>query len=222
MVELYKSMAGMLEETRTIQKAIPSTMLRTLTMLAPDGSTSSPSDPSRRDQLVICPHPSNLTKLRRFMNDQDVRFTCPEQSQALEAVVGGTDHVFLIGPTGMGKTSVFLIPAKESPDKVTIVLVPLSALRVDFSRRCRALGIMCSEWAGPGSSKTTIVMVSPENAAKQSFLAWASGLKSEGRLLRFVYDEVHMLKMHVDFRQCFESHRRFTELGKCPVPLHHI
>ena len=214
-IDLHDRTSEMVEETRSIQKAIPSTMQRTAVLLKPNTSTPSASnDPPPHDELTICPHPSNLAKLRTFMHDQRVQFTVPEQAQALEAVLGGSDHVFLIGPTGMGKTSVFLIPAKESSCKVTIVLIPLSALRVDFSRRCTRLKIAWSEWTEAAQSETTIVMVSPENAAKRSFLSWAGNLKLRGVLLRFVYDEVHMLKTHASFRNCFSSHRRLIELGE--------
>lgn len=115
----------------------------------------------------------------------------------------------------MGKTSVFLIPATESPRQVTIVLMPLSALRIDFARRCYRLGIVCSEWTDAGHSETTIVMVSPENAAKQTFLEWAVNLRLRGRLLRFVVDEVHFYSTHKDFRKCFSSHRRLVESSEC-------
>jgi len=214
-VELYKRISEMLEDMRAIQKAIPATVQRTAVLLRPNFPTPSASDdPPPHNEVTICPHPSNLARLRRFMGDQRAQFTRPEQAQALEAVLGGSDHVFLIGPTGMGKTSVFLIPAKESPHKVTIVLIPLSALRVDFSRRCARHDITWTEWTEANQSERTIVMVSPENAAKRSFLSWARNLKLRGVLLRFVYDEVHMRKMHESFRNCFSSHRRLIEMGE--------
>lgn len=213
--DLYKRTSETMEEVRTIQKAIPSTVQRTAVLLKPDISTPpAPNDPPPHNELTICPHPSNLAKLRAFMGDQKAQFTLPEQAQALEAVLGGSNHVLIIIPTGAGKTSTVLIPAMESPHKVTIVLVPLSALRVDFSRRCNKLGIRWSEWTEATQLETTVVMVSPENAAKRSFLKWAGNLKLRGILLRLVYDEVHMGKTQDDFRSCFSSHRRLIELGE--------
>lgn len=216
--DMVKRMLEMMEETRTIQKAIPSTVQKTITSLAPIRPASSSSSDSPPNESTICPHPSSLTKLRKFMKNPRAQFTRPEQAQALEAVLGGSRHVFLIGPTGMGKTSVFLIPATESPHQVTIVVVPLSALRVDFSRRCAGLGIQCSEWKEVSPPETTIVMVSPENAAKRSFLAWATGMMHKRKALLLVYDEGHLCDMQQDFRSCFLSHRRLIETGECVCP----
>ena len=218
-VELHKQMSGMMEDMRSTQKAIPSTVQRAVALATPNVSTFPPRDP-RPDVQRIDPHASNLAKLRNFRKDEEAQFTCPEQAEALEAVLGGPGHVFLIGPTGMGKTSVFLIPATESPHEVTVVLLPLSALRIDFSRRCATLGISCSEWAPNNPSETTIVMVSPEDAVKPLFLRWAVNRRLKGTLVRFVYDEVHMAKTQSCFRSCFSAHRRLIELGE-HLPLHH-
>jgi hypothetical protein len=214
MAELRKDASETLQETRVIQKSIPEIVRRSTVASRPNASTSSAPPP--QDELVVCPHPSNLTKLRDFRKEPRAQFTCPEQAQALEAVLARSEHVFLVGPTGMGKTTVFLIPAIEHPHHVTIVLIPLSALRVDFSRRCQKLGIACSEWTPARQLETTIVMVSPEHAAMQAFLRWATNLKLRKLLLRLVYDEVHLCKMHEDFRLCFASHRRLVETGKRP------
>lgn len=218
-VELTEQMSEMVQETRSIQKAIPSIVQQTAGLLTPHSPThlSSAGSPPR-DQPVICPHPSNLAKLRAFMRNQCAQFTCPKQAQALEAVLANSEHVFLLGPTGMGKTSVFLIPAMESPHKVTIILIPLSALRIDFMRRYGKLGITCSEWFEGSKPTTTIVMVSPENAATKSFLSWAIGMKNMDLVLRLVYDEPHLSKMHESFCLCFSSHRRLIETGKCLYP----
>lgn len=221
LADVVKTLFSGVEEARTIQKSIPPVIQRAVVAvmtkyahLAP--STSDPQSPGS-ERPAICPHPSGLSKLRSFMKNQDARFTCPEQAQALEAVLYGSEHTFLIGPTGMGKTSVFLIPAIESPNKVTLVLVPLSSLRFDFSRRCANLGILCSEWTeSHDKPTTTIVMVSPENAAQQSFLNWAIGLKRSGKLIRLVYDEAHMLHSQ-KFRPCFGSHGRLVEIGQCAM-----
>ena len=109
------------------------------------------------------------------MNDGGASFTCPEQAQALELATRGESSFFLIGPTGMGKSSVFLIPAKADPEKVTIVIPPLSGLRFDFAMRCKKHQIRCAEWttASGRGLQSTIVIVSPENVAKAAFTKWA-------------------------------------------------
>lgn len=220
LTNLSKSMFDTAAETRAVQKSMPSTIERTLTALLRARNPLFFADdpqPSSSEQPDVPPHPPSLPKLRTFLKNQDAQFSCPEQAQALEAVLYGSEHVFLVGPTGMGKSSVFLIPAKESPNRVTIVLIPLSSLRFDFSRRCAKLGILCSEWGENNHRNTTIVMVSPENAALKSFLDWAIALKRSGKLVRLVYDEVHMAYMQVGFRDCFKHHNHLAQIGQCVV-----
>ena len=221
MIQLVHQMLGMVEEVKSVQKGIPSTVRRTISTLRPDDISSSPSSrPSRCNPPTICPHPSSLTRLRAFRKDEKAEFTCPEQAQALEAVLSGSDHVFLIGPTGMGKTSVLFILATESPQKVIVVLIPLSALRIDFARRCRGLGIACSEWTEGNPQQTTIIMVSPENAVKESFVQFTINLHLRKLLALFALDEVHMSQTHKDFRPCFASHRRLIQSSECLSSYH--
>lgn len=215
LIQLVGRMTDMVDQATSVQKQIPSTVKRAVSALGPDRLTSPSVNPSPSGPLVVCPHPLTLNKLRAFMKNPKAEFTCPEQAQALDAVLSRSRHVFLIGPTGMGKTSVFLIPALECPHKVTIVLVPLSALRIDFARRCFKLGIQWSEWTESRRAETTIVMVSPENATKQSFLEWSINLWLRGLLLRFILDEAHFFKTHQGFRECFLSHRRLIASSEC-------
>ena len=159
------------------------------------------------------PDPSNLNLLRDFMNDPRASFTCPEQALGLELALNGKTNFFLIGPTGMGKSSVFLIPARLRAGKVTIVLIPLSGLRMDFAIRCKKLAIECTEWTVRDQEKSTIVMVSPENAILPPFLLWAKNLENSGLLNLIVYDEVHLLKTHASFRRCFEHPDGLVKIG---------
>ena len=218
--QLVNRTLGMVEETKAVQRAIPSTIKQAFSALSLGTAAEHPSEAAPPAFTSdVCPHPSALASLRRFMRNDEAEFTCPEQAQALDAVLAGTQHVLLIGPTGMGKSSVFLIPAKESPRQVTIVLVPLSALRIDFSRRCSKLGIACSEWTEGSPRETTIVMVSPENAKKGAFLGWATNLRLRRRLLLFVVDELHFFRTHRDFRECFSLHRNLVQSSEYSSPL---
>ena len=218
--QLVNRMLGMVEESKAVQKAIPSAIKQAFSALSLSTVAEPPSKAAPPAfTSAVCPHPSTLARLRRFMKNDEAEFTCPEQAQALDAVLAGTQHVLLIGPTGMGKSSVFLIPAKESPRQVTIVLVPLSALRVDFSKRCSKLNIACSEWTERSPRETTIVTVSPENAKKGAFLGWATNLRLRRRLLLFVVDELHFFRTHRDFRECFSLHRNLVQLSESFFPL---
>jgi len=172
-----------------------------------------PHDPFR------LPDPSNLILLRNFTSNDNASFTCPEQALALELALHGQTNFFLIGPTGMGKSCVFLIPAKLKPHMVTIVLIPLSGLRVDFAMRCHINGIACTEWTQDRQERSSIVMVSPENAVLPVFVSWARNLMHNELLNLIVYDEVHLIKTHAPFRECFEHSDNIVRIGECGIPL---
>lgn len=168
----------------------------------------------------IIPHPSNLTLLRDFLQNPDASFTCPEQAQALEHVLTKRSSLVLIGPTAMGKSAVFLIPAMLKGNMVTIVLVPLSGLRFDFVQRCRKLGVRCTEWreAEKHQDASGIVMVSPENACKPKFMAWATNQRLMGKLFYIVCDEMHLFATQEAFRKCL-SQQSIVQIGTLRNPV---
>jgi len=209
--EATKNLATLFERFNAIQKPAP---VPPPPPPPPSGPVVPPCDgPARRSSVL--PHPSILTLLRSFLHNQEADFRCPEQAQALELVLAGQCSVFLIAPTGTGKSLVFLIPAMQNSHKVTIVIIPLSGLRIDFSRRCKQLNIPCTEWKDGRSPKSTIVIVSPEHLALTSFMSWADNLKHHQLLHLVVYDEVHILKTQDSFRDCLSSHQRLVSLGRC-------
>ena len=163
---------------------------------------------------VLLPRASTLSRLRLFLGDPNAGFTCPEQGIALEHVLLGKTSVFLIGPTGMGKSAVFLIPAMAEREKMTIVLVPLSGLRYDFARRCTKLSVPCIEWSERQQREAAIVMVSPENAKKRDFSNWCTHNAHLGKISRIVVDEGHLLPCHQSFRECMSPSSSLVRIGK--------
>ena len=162
------------------------------------------------------PHPSNLRLLREFTKNESASFTCPEQALALELANAGNSSFFLIGPTGMGKSSIFFITAKRERKKVTIVILPLSGLRIDFAMRCKKHDIDCAEWTMENQHglQSTIVIVSPENVTRRQFLTWAKNLYNRNLLHIIIYDEVHLIRTHSSFRDCFKTSNRIVGIGE--------
>jgi superfamily II DNA/RNA helicase len=132
------------------------------------------------------------------------------QEPALTAILHGASPVVAIMPTGGGKSVLFMLPALVEPSGITVVVVPLIALREDMSRRCEELGIRCEEWkSSRPSDGATIVLVTPESAVSEDFATFLNRLRSTRQLDRIVIDECHVvLNDKRDFR------RKLQRLGE--------
>lgn len=162
------------------------------------------------------PHPSLLKDLRVFLSVPTATFKTPEQAEALEVVVNSKEHILLIGPTAMGKSLIYMLPASiHDRNLVTIVLLPLSSLHLDFQRRCKQLDIPSCRWTPTsGSERASIVYVSPEHAQRRDFLEYALALHFEKKLARVVIDEPHLILQQVHFRPCFSNLSPLITAGK--------
>lgn len=134
------------------------------------------------------------------------------QREAIHAIMRGDPRVMLIMGTGGGKSLVFMLPAWCSIGRggLTVVVVPLIALRRDMKRRCQALGLECVEWSSSQiADGADIVLVTPEAVFTASFQKFMQRMKSGQRLDRIVFDEFHViLNQQKHFR------RRLQQLGE--------
>ena len=157
-----------------------------------------------------------------FLSNPKASFKTPEQAEALEVAINRQEHLLLIGPTAMGKSLVYMLPAATyDRTLVTLVLLPLSSLHQDFQRRCQASNISSSRWEPglPSPPHTSIVYVSPEHAQRKEFSDYATGLYLTKKLARFVIDEPHLAVQHADFRYCFASLKSLISARKSLVVL---
>lgn len=162
---------------------------------------------TEEQRVRIIPHPSLITKLRTFLGDPSATFKTPEQAEALEIVMAGDRHLLLVGPTAMGKSLVYMLPAAQRNHGTTCVLLPLSALHLDFERRCQDLKIENSRWLPVANEqpRSRIVFVSPEHAQTAKFTNYLIGMGRQGNLVQVVIDEGHLITAHSDFRYCFST-----------------
>jgi len=127
-----------------LRPAINESIGSALTLQARRGSTA--ESPSQIERELYVPHPSLTRMLRKFLGNPSAMFKTPEQAKAIEFVLAHERHLLLVGPTVMGKTLAYMLPAAQRDRGVTCVLLPLSALHTDFDRRCRELKIESSQW----------------------------------------------------------------------------
>lgn len=101
----------------------------------------------------IMVHPSRRRDLRRFLRDPKAKFSTPEQGVLLEYILEGRESILGILGTGFGKTTLIMMLAKMyAHGKITVVVLPLSALHADLEARARQYGLVASRWS-PDPSK---------------------------------------------------------------------
>jgi superfamily II DNA helicase RecQ len=118
---------------------------------------------------------------------------CGCQRPVIEAIMQQKSPIVAVMGTGSGKSLAFMLPALTSTG-VTVLVVPLVALKSNLRDRCVRAGISCVEWSSKHPHEwAQIVLVVPEVAVSapfQSSLNWQRGM---GRLDRVVIDECHVV-----------------------------
>jgi superfamily II DNA helicase RecQ len=87
----------------------------------------------------------------------------------IQVIHSGASLVVAVMPTGGGKSMLFMLPAFAAGG-LTVVVIPLLALRGDIQRRCYILRISCVEWESRRPpDEASIVLVTPESALSVDF-----------------------------------------------------
>lgn len=152
-------------------------------------------------------------EFRRMMNPQaEFRGI---QSTAIQAIVRGESPVVMVMGTGGGKSMGFMLPAWCSKDGVSVVVVPLIALRQDMMIRCRGMGIPCREWSrGSIPHAARLVFVTPESAISEDFQTFINRLQATQQLDRIIIDECHViLNNQLDFRRKLQRMGELSRVG---------
>lgn len=117
-----------------------------------------------------------------------------KQEEALAAIMDRKPAVLIIMPTGAGKSLLYMLPARASPEGTTIVISPLISLTEDQKQRCTVAGIRACIWKSARTVQTAqLVLVTPESAAGNSFRRYVNSLVAQQLLDRIVVDECHVL-----------------------------
>lgn len=166
------------------------------------------ADEERVERRIRLRQMNATAELQRMMR-KEVSFRSV-QGKAMDVISKGDSPVVAVMPTGAGKSVLFMLPAWVEPGGVTVVVVPLKALKKDMIHRCEEIGIRCAVWDGRNQPDgASIVLVTPEKAASEEFGTFINRIRQTKRLDRIVIDECHViLNDQLDFR------KHLQELGK--------
>ncbi|KAF9013156.1 P-loop containing nucleoside triphosphate hydrolase protein [Cyathus striatus] len=130
-----------------------------------------------------------------------------KQKEIVEAAVRGSD-VFVVAPTGMGKSLCFQVPAVAQKHGITLVVSPLLALMKNQVENLRKKGVQVAaltsetsnseklqiiEDLSSGSPLLKLLYVTPEKIGQSDFLALLDQVYEANALNRLVVDEAHCI-----------------------------
>ena len=153
-----------------------------------------------------------LGGLRELHHDESLEWKSAEQAQALTLVMSWTEQVVVVLPTGAGKSAIFMLPCTLPDAGITILIVPLVALRCDLLRRLRELRVEHLEWLPGERREAGLVLVSVEAAATADFLTYARTLIDQQKLDRIVFDECHLTVTAASYRDSIVDVTEIREL----------
>ena len=141
-----------------------------------------------------------MTQALQTMYGGNAKFKTEEQWSAVLSTTMGINQLFVILPTGQGKSLTFMLPAMQSHAQTTIVITPLVALAEDILRRCRATGIDTIIYGRGQLRSARIVVIITETAISGSCIQFIRDLHLAKSLDRIVFDECHKLLHDQMFR----------------------
>lgn len=129
--------------------------------------------------------------------------------------------MFLILPTGGGKSTFFLLCASLAFPQVTILIVPLVALKLNLAQKAKAIGLDLRIWEQTDTQALMradfdLILVSLETAANPTFAQIVRDLIEQEKLSRIIFDEAHLIDTQKGFRPDFH---KLGFLGTLPTPL---
>ncbi|KAL7745841.1 hypothetical protein RI367_008848, partial [Sorochytrium milnesiophthora] len=171
-----------------------------------------------------------LKELRKYLGKPDADFN-NGQYDVLRLVLGRSEDLLVVLPTGGGKSLTVLLPALiENPGTLgeagigpahgvcTVIIVPLVALQTEWFQRAEYANYgMRPTWPpkyhGDGGGIFSVYIVSIEEACTPLFRNQLDSLYHAGKLARIVLDEAHLVTAHRSFRHHL---RHIAELRAVP------
>ena len=144
------------------------------------------------------------------------KFKSEKQEEGLYAIIEEKSPLFIILPTGAGKSLMFEIPALFEGAKSTIVIVPLVALAENLLQRCKDDRIDTIIYGRGTPRYAKIIIIITETVIDSSCSQFIRDCFLDGELERIVFDECHMIVTEESYRP------KLQELWKLNIPVQYI
>jgi len=144
------------------------------------------------------------------------KFRSEKQEEGLLATIEGKSPLFIILPTGAGKSLMFEIPALFKGAKSTIVIVPLVGLAENLLQRCKNNRIDTIIYGRGTPRYAKIIIIITETAIGSTCRQFIQDCFLDGELERVVFDECHMIVTEESYRL------KLQELWRLSIPVQYV
>jgi len=196
----------------TSRSTHPSGLIHDSQPVASHGSDNDINLPS-----LPTPHPQNqpylqslttmaLHKIRALTGNPTADWTCPEQKEAMSAVLEHKTDVMALMCTGSGKTMLTIVPTLLE-DTITVYVLPLKSLMLDVCRNLDDMGLEYEVFHKDStriSGTKKLVLVS---ADRTKFPEWHEALAEVNQRVtvgRLVWDEAQLAFTANDYRDALQ------------------
>ncbi|KAG2047860.1 P-loop containing nucleoside triphosphate hydrolase protein, partial [Suillus hirtellus] len=135
-----------------------------------------------------------LQAMKALFQDEAVSWASEQQQQAMTAVLEKQSDVVAILRTGGGKSVLAIIPSIVEKNSVTVLVVPLNSLMIDFERRLKEMGVAFQIYDRNVDNGNL-------NLRDNLILVTADKCRTDARI---VVDEAHMALIARDYRNALD------------------
>ncbi|KAI6041171.1 hypothetical protein EDC04DRAFT_2893386 [Pisolithus marmoratus] len=176
--------------SKEISSSMPST---------PGDDAAEDSTTHRRVMLSAPPPPPSpsalaLQKMQTLLQKENVSWLSSQQRDAMTEILAQESDMVVILPTGGGKSMLAIVPSLLEVNMVTILILPLNSLIMDYQRCLTKMGVPYQVYA-PNRQlnlQDNLVIMS---ADKSQMPCWRSALADLARhkgIARIIVDEAHI------------------------------
>jgi superfamily II DNA helicase RecQ len=147
-----------------------------------------------------------ITLLRRLTHNAAAEWRTPHQWIAIQHILAWKTDLLIVMPTGSGKTVVTLIPTIMDGD-VTVYILPLNSLIMDYKRRLDGMKIAYDHFTGANPQlrqDVSIILVSVDRAVTNHWKHCITNLNDKRAVTRLVIDEAHIALTAHEYRDVFK------------------
>ena len=159
---------------------------------------------------------NKINQALRHLFGPSGKFRSEKQEEGLLATIEGKSPLFIILPTGAGKSLMFEIPALFKGAKSTIVIVPLVGLAENLLQRCKNNRIDTIIYGRGTARYAKIIIIITETAIGSACRQFIQDCFLDGELERVVFDECHMIVTEESYRP------KLQELWRLSIPVQYV